>query len=67
MDIKLAREHINEKPTKVTIRKLEEMLEEKNLIFSIVIKKIPIKKCNLCWNISKKKASEPIFVKYVMG
>ena len=29
MDIKLAREHINEKPTKVTIKKLEEMLEEK--------------------------------------
>lgn len=30
MDIKLAREHINEKPMKVTIKKLEEMLEKKN-------------------------------------
>lgn len=30
MDIKLAREHINEKPIKVTIKKLEEMLESKN-------------------------------------
>ena len=29
MDIKLARTHINEKPAKITIKKLEEMLEEK--------------------------------------
>lgn len=31
MDIKLAREHIDEKPMKVTIKKLEEMLEGKNI------------------------------------
>lgn len=29
MDVKLARAHINEKPTKITVKKLEEMLEEK--------------------------------------
>ncbi|MBX7490769.1 hypothetical protein LS70_007315 [Helicobacter sp. MIT 11-5569] len=29
MDIKLARTHINEKPAKITVKKLEEMLEEK--------------------------------------
>ncbi|EEO26283.1 HP0268 family nuclease [Helicobacter winghamensis] len=29
MDIKLARAHINEKPVKITTKKLEEMLEEK--------------------------------------
>ena len=29
MDIKLARTHSNEKPAKITIKKLEEMLEEK--------------------------------------
>lgn len=29
MDIKLARTHINEKPVKITTKKLEEMLEEK--------------------------------------
>ncbi|MCI5969472.1 HP0268 family nuclease [Helicobacter sp.] len=29
MDIKLARTHINEKPVKITAKKLEEMLEEK--------------------------------------
>lgn len=29
MDIKLARTHINEKPVKITVKKLEEMLEEK--------------------------------------
>ena len=29
MDIKLAREHINQKPVKIAIKKLEEMLEAK--------------------------------------
>ncbi|WP_299548367.1 HP0268 family nuclease [uncultured Helicobacter sp.] len=29
MDIKLARTHISEKPAKITVKKLEEMLEEK--------------------------------------
>ncbi|MDE5592134.1 MAG: hypothetical protein K2I63_04165 [Helicobacter sp.] len=29
MDIKLAREHISKKPVKITIKKLEEMLEDK--------------------------------------
>lgn len=43
MDIKLVREHINEKPQKVTIKKLEEMLETKKWIFFIAIKKIPTK------------------------
>lgn len=31
MDIKLAREHIGDKPTKITLKKLEEMLEEKKI------------------------------------
>ncbi|MDD6055526.1 MAG: HP0268 family nuclease [Helicobacter sp.] len=31
MDIKLARTSIGEKPTKVTIKKLEEMLEDKKM------------------------------------
>ena len=29
MDIKLVREHINDKPQKIAIKKLEEMLESK--------------------------------------
>ena len=31
MDIKLVREHISEKPQKVTIKKLEEMLEAQKM------------------------------------